>query len=47
LQQVNITLGTAGHIDHGKTALVKCLTGCETDRLEVLEERMKEQGLNP
>jgi translation initiation factor 2 gamma subunit (eIF-2gamma) len=28
LQQVNITLGTAGHIDHGKTVLVKCLIGC-------------------
>ena len=37
--QVNITLGTAGHIDHGKTALVKCLTGCETDRLKEEKER--------
>lgn len=37
--QVNITLGTAGHIDHGKTALVKCLTGCETDRLK--EEKLR------
>jgi len=36
---VNITLGTAGHIDHGKTALVKCLTGCETDRLKEERER--------
>jgi selenocysteine-specific elongation factor len=26
-------VGTAGHIDHGKTALVKLLTGCDTDRL--------------
>lgn len=26
-------LGTAGHIDHGKTALVRALTGCDTDRL--------------
>ena len=26
-------LGTAGHVDHGKTALVKILTGCDTDRL--------------
>ncbi len=26
-------LGTAGHVDHGKTALVRLLTGCETDRL--------------
>ncbi|MGA2061249.1 MAG: selenocysteine-specific translation elongation factor [Thermoguttaceae bacterium] len=39
MQQVNITLGTAGHIDHGKTALVKCLTGCETDRLKEEKER--------
>jgi selenocysteine-specific elongation factor len=36
---VNITLGTAGHIDHGKTALVKLLTGCETDRLKEEIER--------
>ena len=26
-------LGTAGHVDHGKTALVKALTGVDTDRL--------------
>ncbi|MBI3934126.1 MAG: selenocysteine-specific translation factor, partial [Acidobacteria bacterium] len=26
-------LGTAGHIDHGKTALVRALTGIDTDRL--------------
>jgi len=37
--QTNITLGTAGHIDHGKTALVKCLTGCDTDRLKEEKER--------
>jgi len=30
---VTLTVGTAGHIDHGKTALVKYLTGCSTDRL--------------
>ncbi len=35
----NITLGTAGHIDHGKTALVRLLTGCETDRLKEEKER--------
>ncbi len=29
----NLLLGTAGHIDHGKTALIKALTGIETDRL--------------
>jgi len=38
-RQINITIGTAGHIDHGKTALVKCLTGCETDRLKAEKER--------
>ena len=30
----NIIAGTAGHIDHGKTALVRALTGIDTDRLE-------------
>jgi selenocysteine-specific elongation factor len=34
-----IVLGTAGHIDHGKTALVKSLTGIDTDRLKVEKER--------
>jgi selenocysteine-specific elongation factor len=28
-----LTLGTAGHIDHGKTALIRVLTGIDTDRL--------------
>ncbi len=37
--QANITLGTAGHIDHGKTQLIRCLTGCETDRLKEEKER--------
>lgn len=32
-QTVNLTVGTAGHIDHGKTELIKFLTGCDTDRL--------------
>ncbi len=31
---VPLTLGTAGHIDHGKTTLVKALTGRDTDRLK-------------
>jgi len=39
LQPHNITLGTAGHVDHGKTALVKLLTGCDTDRLKIEKER--------
>lgn len=32
-------IGTAGHIDHGKTALVKALTGIDTDRLPEEKER--------
>ena len=28
-----IVVGTAGHIDHGKTSLVKALTGTDTDSL--------------
>ncbi|MGA2862883.1 MAG: selenocysteine-specific translation elongation factor [Verrucomicrobiota bacterium] len=35
----NIMLGTAGHVDHGKTALVKLLTGCETDTLAEEQQR--------
>ncbi len=35
----NIIAGTAGHIDHGKTALVRALTGIETDRLEEEKRR--------
>ncbi|MHB1810665.1 MAG: selenocysteine-specific translation elongation factor [Solirubrobacteraceae bacterium] len=34
-----LTLGTAGHVDHGKTALVRALTGVETDRLREERER--------
>ncbi|MGD0485218.1 MAG: GTP-binding protein, partial [Gemmatimonadales bacterium] len=29
----HLVIGTAGHIDHGKTALVRALTGVDTDRL--------------
>ena len=32
-------IGTAGHIDHGKTALVRALTGVNTDRLKDEQER--------
>ncbi len=34
-----LTLGTAGHIDHGKTTLIRALTGVDTDRLEQEHER--------
>ena len=33
MTEKRLILGTAGHIDHGKTALVKLLTGVDTDRL--------------
>src|SRR5690242_19522951 len=32
-------IGTAGHIDHGKTSLVRALTGIDTDRLKAEKER--------
>jgi selenocysteine-specific elongation factor len=35
----HIVLGTAGHVDHGKTALIKALTGVDTDRLKEEKER--------
>jgi selenocysteine-specific elongation factor len=34
-----VIIGTAGHIDHGKTSLVKALTGQDTDRLKEEKER--------
>lgn len=34
-----VTLGVVGHVDHGKTALVRALTGIETDRLREEQER--------
>ncbi|MHB8156062.1 MAG: selenocysteine-specific translation elongation factor [Desulfocucumaceae bacterium] len=34
-----IIIGTAGHVDHGKTLLVKALTGLDTDRLKEEKER--------
>ncbi len=38
-QVVHAIIGTAGHIDHGKTALIKALTGQDTDRLKEEKER--------
>ncbi|MDU7412179.1 MAG: selenocysteine-specific translation elongation factor [Anaerococcus sp.] len=35
----NYIIGTAGHIDHGKTTLIKALTGNETDKLKEEKER--------
>ena len=34
-----LVIGTAGHIDHGKTSLVRALTGQDTDRLKEEKER--------
>lgn len=35
----NVIIGTAGHVDHGKTCLIKALTGAETDRLKEEKKR--------
>ncbi len=37
--RTNLILGTAGHIDHGKTSLVRALTGTDTDRLPEEKKR--------
>src|SRR5579864_5884874 len=39
MQMKSVIVGTAGHIDHGKTTLVKALTGIDADRL--LEEKRR------
>jgi selenocysteine-specific elongation factor len=36
---MNLIIGTAGHVDHGKTSLIRALTGIETDRLKQEKER--------
>jgi len=41
----HVIIGTAGHVDHGKTALVKALTGIDTDRLE--EEKRRGVTIEP
>lgn len=35
----NVIIGTAGHVDHGKTTLIRALTGIETDRLAQEKQR--------
>jgi len=35
----NVIVGTAGHVDHGKTCLIRALTGMETDRLKEEKKR--------
>jgi len=35
----HVIIGTAGHVDHGKTTLIKALTGTDTDRLREEQER--------
>jgi len=39
VEMKSIVIGTAGHIDHGKTALVRALTGIDTDRLKEEKQR--------
>jgi len=38
-KRVSVIIGTAGHVDHGKTSLIKALTGIDTDRLKEERER--------
>lgn len=40
-----LTAGVAGHLDHGKTSLVRCLTGVDTDRLK--EEKRRGLTIEP
>lgn len=40
-----MTIGMAGHIDHGKTTLTKALTGIDTDRLQ--EEKLRNISIEP
>ena len=42
----NIIVGTAGHIDHGKTTLIKALTGRNTDRWEEEQRRADKNELH-
>ena len=35
----HVIIGTAGHVDHGKTMLIKALTGIDTDRLAEEKKR--------
>src|SRR3712207_9094682 len=43
--RISLTIGTAGHVDHGKTTLVRYMTGTDTDRLE--EEHRRAISLVP
>lgn len=45
MAEKHITIGIAGHVDHGKTALVQCLTGIDTDRLK--EEKQRGVSIEP
>ncbi len=38
-KEISVVIGTAGHIDHGKTSLVRALTGIDTDRLKEEKRR--------
>ncbi len=39
MSERSIVIGTAGHIDHGKSALIRALTGTDPDRLKEEQER--------
>lgn len=44
MENVSVIIGTAGHVDHGKTTLIKALTGVDTDRLE--EEKARKLSID-
>lgn len=39
MSEISLVIGTAGHIDHGKTTLIKALTGVDCDRLQEEKKR--------
>ena len=39
INNAHTIIGTAGHVDHGKTSLIRALTGIETDRLKEEKKR--------
>ena len=41
----HVVIGTAGHVDHGKTELIRALTGIDTDRLP--EEKARGLTIEP
>ncbi|MBQ6910157.1 MAG: 50S ribosome-binding GTPase, partial [Synergistaceae bacterium] len=41
IKEISLVLGTAGHIDHGKTTLIAALSGIDASKLDRLSEEKK------